>query len=144
MKKEPNYPKRKISWKQISIQVEQLSRWAKPFQFQGIAAISRGGLIPGVMLSHCLDLPMDVIVAKRYNTGRLYVGRYRPKWLRTLIVDDIVDEGFTMRKVKSMFKGEHIGLTASLFYDPSSIYVPDYLGLKVHSKEWLIFPWEEL
>jgi xanthine phosphoribosyltransferase len=143
MIKEPNYPRRRVSWKQIQVQVLQLARWAKPQQFQGIAAISRGGLIPGVMLSHYLGLPMDVVIAKRYNTGRMYVEKYRPKWFRTLVVDDIVDEGYTMRKVKSMFKGVHIGLTASLYYDPSSIYWPDYLGCKVHPDEWLVFPWEE-
>ena len=51
-------------------------------KIDNIFGIPRGGLIPAVYLSHALDLPMVAEV----------------KDARTLVVDDIADEGKTLKK----------------------------------------------
>lgn len=65
-----------------------------------IVAISRGGLIPGVYLSHRLKLPLRVV---EYSTRDGMVGETNYSWLsnlrNALIVDDIADSGRTLNYV---------------------------------------------
>lgn len=119
-----------------------------------VIGISRGGLVPAVMLSHLKPeskfytvgvssyegkkksdayfyqtVPFDVI----RNTDVLY------------LIDDICDTGLTFKFIiDSMFKTNNSIkiLTASIVYKNSSIYKPDYFGYETDSAAWINFPWE--
>ena len=88
-----------------------------------IHGLSRGGLIPAVMLSHKLDIPY-------INHPSSF-----PKE-NVLIVDDIADSGLTLDRWKNY-------QTAVLHYKPhTSKIVPDIWATKHTGDEWVIYPWE--
>ena len=91
-----------------------------------IYAIMRGGLVPGVYLSHLLDLPM--LKNKRDISNH------------TLVVDDICDSGRTM--IKFLSELEVKPWTLSIFHKPSSEFEPN-IWLR-RTVNWQIFPWESL
>jgi hypoxanthine phosphoribosyltransferase len=88
-----------------------------------IHGLSRGGLIPAVMLSHKLNIPYTP-----------HPELFAP-W-QLLIVDDIADSGKTLQRYKEY-------QTAVLHYKPhTSLFTPDIWATKHKGDEWIIYPWE--
>lgn len=92
-------------------------------KIESIAGIPRGGLIPAVMVSHRLDIPLV---------------DYRQSTQTTLVVDDIVDTGKTIQDIKLL----NIP-TAALITRSTSPVNPTYSGVFLETEEWVIFPWED-
>ena len=94
-----------------------------------IYGIPRGGLIPAVLLSHKLGIPVTQEV-KNYS----------------LIVDDISDSGNTLKKVigkcnNPIYSFKEV-YTATLFERQGTIFEPDFIGEHIKYNDWLVFPWE--
>ena len=88
-----------------------------------IHGLSRGGLIPAVMLSHKLNIPYT-------PHPELFPKEH------VLIVDDIADSGLTLDRWKNYE-------TAVLHYKPhTSKTVPGIWATKHEGDEWIIYPWE--
>lgn len=92
---------------------------------KGVYGEARGGLIPAVMLSHALGLPLF---------------RERPQGICYIWVDDINDRGFTIREAINSEPGIPIRFVIcqkkrSPIDVTHSIIVPDDC--------WVIFPWED-
>jgi len=84
-----------------------------------VHGISRGGLIPAVMVSHKMNIP--------------YVDTPTES---TLIIDDICDSGKTLKDLNALS-------TATLYYKPhTSCYTPTIWGDTHDGDEWISFPWE--
>jgi hypoxanthine phosphoribosyltransferase len=101
-------------------------------KFKNIYGLQRGGLIPAVMLSHQLGIPM----AK---------GDIGPN---TLIVDDICDSGETLdkliKKYQTLYSYPFNLKTAVLHYKPhTSCFEPTSYAEKWNKDVWLIYPWEK-
>ncbi len=123
-----NYEREKQSvyhtWQATRHDVDTITRILKEggLSFDGVYGEPRGGLILAVCLSHSLEIPLILDEAKITE--------------KTLIVDDIVDSGATLREY---FKKNFI---AVLYYNPErSSFEPN---LWLHRKEgkWIIFAWE--
>ena len=89
-----------------------------------IHGVSRGGLIPAVMLSHKLNIsytpPPEL---------------FKPS--EVLIVDDIADSGKTLQRYREY-------QTAVLHFKPhTSIFIPDIWATQHEGDEWIIYPWED-
>lgn len=145
-----------LSWLDIETYIKRINDSSK-VNDQGrttIIGISRGGLVPAVMLSHLKP------ESKFYTVG---VGSYEGKkksdayFYQTIpfdvirntdvlyIVDDICDTGGTLKFIiDSMFKTNNSIkiLTASIVYKKASLYKPDYFGYETESTDWINFPWE--
>ena len=69
-----------------------------------IVGISRGGLIPGVMISHKLNIPFKPVHASTRDFP--HWENYLPKSndSKVLIVDDICDSGETFERLSSYIK----------------------------------------
>ena len=121
LKIEPN--KIAVSWWDMSDLIKDLAEKI-PFEVplaDSIYGIPRGGLIPAVMLSHKLGLPMVDIIGRN-----------------TLVVDDMSDSGVTLSKMPGQF-------TAVLFHKPhTSCFTPNVWSKLHEGDEWLVFPWEKL
>jgi hypoxanthine phosphoribosyltransferase len=93
-------------------------------QIEHIFGLQRGGLVPAVILSHKLGIPMT----------------QNPNSPNVLIVDDICDSGETFKEFyleypKSIF--------ACLHLKPhTSIFNPDFIANKFLSDAWIVYPWE--
>lgn len=89
-----------------------------------VYGIPRGGLVPAVVMSHLLDLPMT------YDTEM--VGE------KTLVVDDICDTGQTYARLSSVIH-THAPF-AALYYNKEHDEEPDFWINE--KKNWVVFPWE--
>ena len=93
-------------------------------KFDSIYGLQRGGLIPAVMISHKLGIPM-VETIKSSNT---------------LIVDDICDSGETFTKWSKKYPTIEF---ACLHYKPhTSNFVPTFSANRLQSDSWIVYPWE--
>lgn len=121
-----------------------------------IIALSRGGLIPGVILSHeLIALGKTVVVvplaySSNHGNGDDRNHNNRLPMLDSnniLIVDDICDSGHTMKEVQEFYsarpRGRRVVRTAALYYKESSVHLPTYFSTQITSNSpWIVFPWE--
>lgn len=122
---------------------EKLGDW-KP---DVIVGILRGGLIPAVMMSHQINVPMKSLhwqtrdgEWQEVNTDIL---AYCAAGKNVLFVDDINDSGKTMTEISKMYGTDKGNVRfASMVDRASTTFGVDYLGLKVLSDNWVVFPWE--
>jgi len=117
--------KRYLSWKDVEdlIDILHSNIIESKLQIKYIYGIPRGGLIPAVLLSHKMGIPL---------TNYAYTKN-------TLIVDDICDSGKTLE--------DHLAPnpTAVLHYKPhTSTITPDIYANKFNSDDWIVYPWEQL
>ena len=128
-----------IDWNEINDLVFRLfhkiitnSSLFNDLEIENIYGLPRGGLIPAVMLSHQLGIPM----AK---------GDIGPD---TLIVDDICDSGETLdklvKKYQTLYSFPFNLKTAVLHYKPhTSCFEPTFYSEKWNKDVWLVYPWEK-
>ena len=85
----------------------------------------RGGLVPAVILSHALKIPLEK-----------YCPSFEELMMRNiLIVDDIADTGKTLEQFRNH------SFIVTLYYHQQSIVIPD-IWLREKLDRWIIFPWE--
>src|SRR3990170_5266830 len=110
-----------MSWEEFERAIHVLANEIKKsgLHFSTIYGIPRGGLMVALRLSHLLNIQLITVTHIRDDT---------------LIVDDIIDSG------KSMVRSAH---TASLVYNPKSIYKPKFYAVEKLDDRWIVFPWEK-
>lgn len=121
-------------------------------EFDWYLAISRGGLIPAVLLSHLTDVrQIDTLCAVSYSDdktqGEINIIEKDYSHLtgkKVLIVDDLVDSGKTLDVIVDYIKDFKPALlkTAVIFKKASSIFTPDYFVEERPDDAWIDFPWE--
>ena len=95
-----NYP-----WNTIDELVKEVANRATSFKPTHIVGITRGGLIPAVMLSHSFDLPMETLGVSFRDNRATHHTKFKPiDDARYLIVDDINDSGTTFKVVSDIFR----------------------------------------
>lgn len=125
--------------------------------FDLIVGIARGGLVPAVILSHLLKIPMTTIAyssSKGKGTATHKHGKIVPNFdspilllnkANILLVDDIADSGHSLREILNSYSGryQHNFLVLTLYYKTSSIFVPDFYGINIpQDAPFVNFPWE--
>lgn len=90
-------------------------------ELDSIFGIPRGGIVPARRLSELLSIPC---VTEREIS------------VRTLIVDDIVDTGRTLRSYLDRYPRNH---TVAFWYDLTSTVRPTFFA----RLKWIVFPWED-
>lgn len=121
-----------------------------------IVGLTRGGLVPGVMLSHYIDTPFHALNKEESN---LWMADDAYSGKKILIIDDINDTGNTISLLKDDWRSncspndvvwqDIFGKTvkfAVLIDNEESNQVIDYVGHtinKFENPEWCVFPWED-
>ena len=122
---------------------------ADGFKPDVIVGISRGGLIPGVMISHKLSIPFKPVHASTRDFP--HWENYLPKSndSKVLIVDDLADSGITLKKsidwlnhTYGFYIDEPIR-TGVLFYKAVSAFKPDYYVDYLKDSPWIHMPYEK-
>ncbi|RKY43089.1 MAG: hypothetical protein DRP85_00910 [Candidatus Makaraimicrobium thalassicum] len=128
----PNKKKIKLTWSHVEkLLLKPLINKLKNYKFDEIFAVSRGGLIPGVYLSHVFKKPLRVIEPWQTPSIRRH----------TLIIDDVVDTDYTYEHIMSEIIQHHDKITfAALVKKPWSKANVVY-GTVMN--EWVVFPWEQ-
>jgi hypoxanthine phosphoribosyltransferase len=117
--------KRFLEWRDIDAAIERLTANIKKsgIEISAIKGLQRGGLIPAVMLSHSLGIPMteNKIVSSSI-----------------LIVDDICDTGKTLIPYKQTNNP-----IVTIHYKTSALLEPNFWFKIANEGEWIVYPWEQ-
>ncbi len=123
-----------MTWSDIESCVKILSDEIKKtgFEFDAIATISRGGLVPARL------------VADRFNIKKIRVDKnIVPK--RTLFVDDIYDSGDTFKKIIPLIQDPKNFVYATLVARKGVRYPKQLVyAKKTQGQEYVVFPWDKL
>jgi len=117
----------------------------KPDQLVGI---SRGGLVPAVMLSHYIKTPL-LVLNKNSHDNSIYFSEYVIKKGTIVVVDEINDTGKTFKELDKGFK-MYVPNTkiiyVTLVNNLSSEFKSDFSYKNIDKSvddSWIIFWWEE-
>lgn len=148
----------KINWNEIDdlhlkiVLDVYKSKWIPDF----VVGIVRGGAVPGIMISHTMDIPFlpldlrlrDKLVSNAMGFQHFFdVAVDFTKSQKVLFVDDINDTSDTFKYVDSNIKSNRHNLIfdykfASLYERISASVESDYTGKVYESGDWIVFPWE--
>jgi hypoxanthine phosphoribosyltransferase len=123
------------------------NRWSPEI----IVGINRGGCIPGILLSHKLNvphLPLDVRLRDHTDTERPSLELLEKlQGKDVLIIDDINDTGATFDYIHSEFGSVKTFRYAAIYNnEPSSFDKVNYSAYNINKDKnpaWLVFPWED-
>lgn len=121
-----------ITWTDIDEAIEVLAKQIEDskIHYEVIYGLARGGLVPAVMLSHRLKIPMVLNMEE--------VWRLKVKNKSVLIVDDISDTGETLR----YFDDQKFDIATLFVREHTSKITPKYTYKNINHDNWLLFPWE--
>jgi len=134
-----------ISWEQLHRDARAVSwRLIELGPWQGIIAITRGGLVPAAIIARELDIRLvDTICIASYagrDQGQIQVLKCTTGdgdgWL---LVDDLVDTGKTARLVREMVPRAHF---ATIYAKPAGRPLVDTFMTEVSQDTWILFPWD--
>ncbi len=141
---------------------EELHRTAKALAwrlfdrrpFEGVVAITRGGLVPAAIVARELEIRViDTVglVSYRDNAVERIEARERgeveivkpPRMTEDgagwLIVDDLVDTGETAKVVRGLLPRAHF---ATIYAKPAGRPMVDTFVTEVSQDTWIYFPWD--
>ncbi|HET8727184.1 MAG TPA: xanthine phosphoribosyltransferase [Alphaproteobacteria bacterium] len=137
-----NFP---VSWEELHRHAKALAwRLADMGPWQGIVAITRGGLVPAAILARELDCRLiDTICVSSYDhqdqrEARVLKG-IEGNGEGWLIVDDLVDTGKTAKIVREMLPKAHF---ATIYAKPAGRPLVDTFVTEVSQDTWIFFPWD--
>lgn len=150
-----------VTWANVAHDIweieDQIIQYRGHGYIEAIVGISRGGMIPAIMLAELFGVSSDnvgMIRAVTYgpdnkqlptNETRFHIDDWTNSLLqktRTLIVDDIMD---TRRTFDVIEKVAPLPLKCALKIKTNNHITspPFFYGGKVHSDTWCVFPWEK-
>lgn len=136
-----------ISWEAFHQDVDTLAEKLKALgTWERLVVIARGGLAPAAYLSQCLDIRLveTVCLASYFSENsqsRLEVlTEVADKDLKTLVIDDLVDSGTTLKFLRQTLPSAHC---AVVYAKPKGLDQVDTFARQVAQDKWLVFPWEE-
>lgn len=115
-----------------------------------IMGVNRGGVIPGVYLSHRIKrkhIPVDVRLRDHNDIANLdALYRALDKGEKVLIIDDINDTGATFEHIRfNCDRNTNVRYAAVINNKPSP-FIVDYHGYEIDKSvedRWVVFPWED-
>lgn len=116
------------SWQEYDRDVRAMAKTltAQSNDFDNIYGLPRGGLVLAVSLSHRLNKPLI------FDSSEITS--------RTLLVDDIIETGGTLKRLVAEFKIVK-PLIAALYYNQEKSAVIPTIFARQQTK-WVVFPWE--
>ena len=140
-------------WKEMRRDVNSLCREIVLDKFDPdvIVGLSRGGLTPGVMMSHWMKKPFKPIktALRDYPEWEDYLPRKTDK--RVLIVDDVCDSGITFTRIREYIQKNSLKEIncdirfAVLWWNNEIEFEPNYYVNEIakdSTNTWIHFPWE--
>jgi len=142
----PTYAKTfPVSWEELHRHSRALAwRLLELGPWQGIVAVTRGGLVPAAIVARELDIRLvDTVCIASYEDrarGAVTVLKRIPgDGAGYLIIDDLVDTGETARAVREMLPRAHF---ATVYAKPAGRPAVDTYVTEVSQDTWILFPWD--
>jgi xanthine phosphoribosyltransferase len=134
-----------VTWDELHRHARALAwRLLERGPWQGIIAITRGGLVPAAIVARELDIRLvDTVCVASYDDraqGAVTVlKRIAGDGDGFLIIDDLVDTGQTARAVREMLPKAHF---ATVYAKPAGRPLVDTYVTEVSQDTWILFPWD--
>ncbi len=136
-----DYP---VSWDELHRDARALAWRLMDHTWEGVIAITRGGLIPAAIVARELELRLvETICVASYDhqtQGEAQILKgldiESKGWL---IVDDLVDTGQTAKAVRKMLPDGHL---ATVYSKPEGKPFVDTFITEVSQDTWILFPWD--
>jgi xanthine phosphoribosyltransferase len=134
-----------VSWEELHRHAKALSwRLAEHGPWQGIIAVTRGGLVPAAIIARELDVRLiDTVCISSYDhqnqRSARVLKRHEGDGEGWLIIDDLVDTGSTARIVREMLPKAHF---ATIYAKPAGRPLVDTYITEVSQDTWIYFPWD--
>ncbi|UZP67939.1 xanthine phosphoribosyltransferase [Desulfovibrio mangrovi] len=134
-----------VTWDQFHKDARELARrLADRGPFKGIAAITRGGLVPAAVLARELNIHLiETVCISSYNwkdQDELRILKHvegdGEGWL---IVDDLVDTGNTAKVVREMMPK---ALFVTVYAKPKGRPLVEEVIAEVSQDTWILLPWD--
>lgn len=115
-----------------------------------VVALSRGGLINGVIFSHLLgDIPLIPVDYSSQRGNGDNIGNHSNnipdiRQHRLLLVDDIADSGHTLSELDFHLRQRgHDVITYVSYWKNDSALTPDGYQFEIPpNSDWIVYPWE--
>ena len=126
-----------------------IANYYKEYNIDCVIGVSRGGVIPATMISYMMGVPMlSLHCSLRDNNDEdVYQSDLKTiqdsKYKNLLIIDDLVDSGETVIKLRKDFSlyDKQFDI-ASLYYKKESKHLVDFSPSEV--TKWVVFTWDQL
>jgi xanthine phosphoribosyltransferase len=140
-----------VSWEEFHRTSKALAwRLTEVGSFDGIVAITRGGLVPAAVVARELNIrTIDTINAASYGVDGSDKARGAIRLMKTceiagdgagwLIIDDLVDTGETAKAVRPLLPKAHF---ATVYAKPGGRPLVDTFVTEVSQDTWIHFPWD--
>lgn len=136
-----------VTWDQLHRDSKALAwRLLELGPWQGVVAITRGGLIPAAIIARELECrvieTVSIVTYDEETKGEPRVMKPAAAagdgtgWL---IIDDLVDTGTTARVVRGMLPRAHF---ATIYAKPAGKPLVDTFVTEVSQDTWILFPWD--
>jgi len=144
-----------VSWEELHRNAKALAwRLHEMGPFDGVVAVTRGGLVPAAIVARELGIRMiDTVCAISYGSSEVgsttegvqdslqivkapSVTVDGEGWL---IVDDLVDTGETAKAVRALLPKAHF---ATIYAKPAGRPLVDTFVTEVSQDTWIHFPWD--
>jgi xanthine phosphoribosyltransferase len=134
-----------VSWDELHRHAKALAwRLHEQGPFEGIVAITRGGLVPAAIVARELEIRLvDTVCVSTYEhkdqgSAKVLKG-VKGDGEGWLIVDDLVDTGTTAKVVREMLPKAHF---ATIYAKPAGRPMVDTFITEVSQDTWILFPWD--
>ncbi|WP_134678866.1 xanthine phosphoribosyltransferase [Paracoccus ravus] len=141
-----------ISWDQMHRDARALAWRLDNKEWRAILAITRGGLVPAMIVARELDVrTIDTISVKSYKGVGSEAGQGEIQVLKApdpavmgdgdgiLVIDDLVDSGRTLEHVRKMYPKAHF---ATVYAKPKGRPMVQTYVTEVSQDTWIFFPWD--
>lgn len=135
-----------VTWDQLHRDSKALAwRLLDLGKFEGLVAITRGGLVPAAIVARELDIHLvDTVCVSSYNLKNEQGGIELLKPVNMdgegwLLIDDLVDTGKTAKTVRDMLPKAHF---ATVYAKPLGRLLVDTFITEVSQDTWILFPWD--
>jgi len=136
-----------VTWDQLHRDAKALAwRLHERGPWEGIVAITRGGLIPAAIVARELECRLietvSVVTYDEEQRGEPVITKPPTAagdgtgWL---IIDDLVDSGATARLVRALLPRAHL---ATVYAKPAGKPLVDTFITEVSQDTWIMFPWD--
>ena len=112
--------------------------------FNGIVAVTRGGLVPAAILSRELDIHLvETVCVSTYDDRDIrdpqIIKALAGDGAGWLVVDDLVDTGATLQVLRTMLPKAHF---ATVYAKPKGQPLVDTFATVFAQSTWISFPWD--
>jgi len=141
-----------ISYRKVKEYIKNISECITKSSWKPdlIISVNRGGCVPGIYLSHLIDVNHEVLtLSKNKKTNNsTYIKSVMGKYKAILIIDDINDTGKTMKEVSEIYIDFLDKLKFAVLIDnKASEFKVNFFSYKIDKNvdnSWIVFPWESI